>query len=251
VLGEDGCPVRFQCDELSDDDYESCVHKGKIYRNREHIQDVGPCDSCNCQVDEGSAYIECAEVDCPDWEPRNKSCYMGRKPDECCPVEMCPNEKESRKVCKYNGKEYKIGQYIQTSKPCKRCICTEEWTGENGPGCSEVDCLVGMYAPKIRKGCLPIYIENGCCLTEMYCDGLNGATSVTPADEDTDNYCQYRGRYYEKGSTAYLETDKYRCIECTCSTPPDFTCLRKTCPPKPRDDCIGVYGHCCPRYECP
>lgn len=73
------------------------------------------------------------------------------------------------KTCKYDGKEYKIGEYIQPKKPCRSCICTEKWTDEDGPGCSDVDCLAGIYAGKIRSGCIPIYFESKCCLSETYC----------------------------------------------------------------------------------
>lgn len=235
IVGDDGCPVKFVCEELSDEDMRTCVHSGKIYKNRDHIESAGPCNSCSCMDDGGSAYIECASVDCPDWVPKNKSCYMGFKPHECCPVEMCPDVKEKSKTCKYAGKEYKIGNYIQTSNPCRSCICTEKWTDENGPGCSEVDCLNGIYARKIRSGCIPIYRENSCCFNEMYCDNIKGLTPVTPTEEDDrDDYCFYRGMYYEKGSTAFLETDMHQCAVCKCSIPPDFTCLKQTCPLKQR-----------------
>ncbi|GBL86269.1 hypothetical protein AVEN_188177-1, partial [Araneus ventricosus] len=39
------------------------------------------------------------------------------------------------------------------------------------------------------------------------------------------NLCEYRGVYYEKGSTATLATKSG--VECKCVVPPDFTCLRK------------------------
>lgn len=65
------------------------MHKGKLYKVGEFIQDLGPCDNCRCMFNKGSAYIECDAVDCPDWETQNKSCYMGYKPNQCCPVEIC------------------------------------------------------------------------------------------------------------------------------------------------------------------
>lgn len=234
VIGSDGCPEKFRCNKLSDEDRKTCVHNGKTYKVGGAISDLGPCDSCRCEMKRhGRASIECAEVDCPDWEAKNKSCYMGYVLGQCCPQEMCPGDKELQKTCYHNGVHYKIGQYIETSNPCKSCICTEQWRNEDGPGCSPVDCLTGIYADQIRSGCLPIYREKGCCAVEMYCDSIYGVTPAFSVQEDED-LCYYQGQYYERGSVAYLKNDLQKCVTCKCTTPPDFTCIRKTCPMRPR-----------------
>ncbi|CAL1282355.1 unnamed protein product [Larinioides sclopetarius] len=144
--------------------------------------------------------------------------------EDGCPVRyQCPTEPEDvrlKKACNYNGSSYKIGQIILTEDPCKNCVCTE-----NGPHCKKVNCLTGIYAPQIREGCLPIYGEKGCCLSQMHCE-IEGAEPVSTGVENTDHLCEYRGVYYEKGATAALPTESG--VECKCVVPPDFTCLRKS-----------------------
>ncbi|CAL1282354.1 unnamed protein product [Larinioides sclopetarius] len=218
VAGEDGCPVRYQCPTEPEDVRLKCLHNNEWYRIGEKIRQ--DCESCTCKGDEvEGAYIDCAAMDCPDWEAKDKSCYMGYDPGACCPREMCHQSTE--KACNYNGSSYKIGQIILTEDPCKNCVCTE-----NGPHCKKVNCLTGIYAPQIREGCLPIYGEKGCCLSQMHCEEIEGAEPVSTGVENTDHLCEYRGVYYEKGATAALPTESG--VECKCVVPPDFTCLRKS-----------------------
>lgn len=73
------------------------------------------------------------------------------------------------KTCDYNGKQYKIGQIIQNENPCETCVCTEDWDGKQGSGCSKVNCLTGLYAQQIRQGCLPVYGKKTCCATGIHC----------------------------------------------------------------------------------
>ncbi|GFT23028.1 VWFC domain-containing protein [Nephila pilipes] len=218
VLGENGCPVRYRCKPVSDETRSKCLHNGKLYNKGERIDQE--CESCTCEGKalEG-AFIECAAVDCPDWEAQDKSCYMGYEPGACCPTEMCPSKTTEEKKCRYGEREYFIGRIIQTENPCNSCLCTKE-----GVECKKVNCLTGIHAPKIRKGCLPIYGENSCCVTEMYCGDVKGAKPIAPPAE-RDFVCHYHGVYYEQGSIVSPTT--YAGIECKCVVPPDFTCLRK------------------------
>ncbi|GFY63512.1 VWFC domain-containing protein [Trichonephila inaurata madagascariensis] len=217
VIGEDGCPIRYRCKPVSDETRSQCLHNGILYNKGQRIEEK--CETCWCEGNalEG-AFIECAAVDCPDWEAQDKSCYMGYEPDACCPTEMCPSKNNEKKTCGYGGKEYFKGQIIQSEDPCKSCLCTKD-----GVKCKKVNCLTGIHAQKIRKGCLPIYGEKSCCITEMYCGDVKGAKPVTSPLENTD-LCHYHGVYYEKGSIVY---PTFTGIECKCVVPPDFTCLRK------------------------
>ncbi|XP_035223207.1 kielin/chordin-like protein [Stegodyphus dumicola] len=223
ILGEQGCPIRFECPPLSDETNKTCFHNGKSYNDEEVIKDAGPCASCSCVVDSvNGGYIACWPVDCPMLETRKKHCYMGYKPGSCCPEEIC------HKTCEHNGITYELGEIIKTKDPCQRCICTIKWEGEYGYGCEKTKCLNGINAYKIRKGCLPIYEEDVCCMIDMHCDGIHGAEPVAFPKSNTDDLCRYRGRYYKRGSTAYLTEDLFKQIECRCEVPPDFKCIKKS-----------------------
>ncbi|KAG8191145.1 hypothetical protein JTE90_016658 [Oedothorax gibbosus] len=224
VLGEDGCPTRFQCEPLSNELRLKCLHNSKLYNLGELIDQK--CEHCTCRGDQlRGAEIECADTDCPDWEPKDKSCYMGYKLGACCPTEMCPSgDGDQQKTCNYNGKSYKIGQIIRTENPCESCVCSEDWTGSQGKGCSKVNCLTGLYASEIRRGCLPVYRKNTCCAIDIHCGSVQGSSPVTNPSKNTDELCHYQEKFYEKGSKVYPTKDSG--VECTCSVPPDFTCLR-------------------------
>ncbi|GIY38563.1 VWFC domain-containing protein [Caerostris extrusa] len=96
IKDENGCPERYQCQSVPENMLLKCLHEGKLYSIGEKIDEK--CESCTCQGNsiEGAS-IDCAAVDCPDWEAKDKDCYMGYEAGACCPTEMCPSEKNARK----------------------------------------------------------------------------------------------------------------------------------------------------------
>ena len=63
--------------------------------------------------------------------------------------------------------------------------------------------------------------------------------------------CYFEGQYYPLGHVLEAEG----CTNCTCKTPPDFTCIHISCPMLPNEynmHCEYEYkpGVCCPDYHC-
>ena len=65
---------------------------------------------------------------------------------------------EEALTCTYEGKEYIKGQEIPTKNPCKSCRCADGFAGLDGPGCSDVRCIINS-----RPGCVPVYTDGVCC----------------------------------------------------------------------------------------
>lgn len=132
--------------------------------------------------------IVCAESSCayPEFPQGKTGCRHILKPGECCPnaVEcgeslrgcrsrsgvdgpwlVCTDEEDHTPFkCSFEGKDYLEGDSIETGVPCKKCICTANFTGLNGPGCRDIHCLMD-----VRFNCVPIFTDGKCCPIDWRC----------------------------------------------------------------------------------
>ncbi|KAI9565498.1 hypothetical protein GHT06_009290 [Daphnia sinensis] len=186
--GKACCPTSFSCP----DDKSAkgvCHYGGNTYQLGQQVAAVSedqPCKTncfCVSSVEhQDGATIKCSDVECPVVDPPAKGkdgCELVTKPNTCCPSYHCHDHSSEEKevdICLLNGQEYTKGQAIPTGDPCKTCTCVEGFTGLNGPGCRETQCLIDN-----RVGCVPVYTDNVCCPTSYKCakDATTGAENTT------------------------------------------------------------------------
>ncbi|XP_018024000.1 uncharacterized protein LOC108679786 [Hyalella azteca] len=190
------------------------------------------------------AKIECSIVECPSlFSPPKPGCRNLFSIDECCEVDQeChpivpPSEVVSPEAnatirpadCVSEGLHYFLGDKILFgSAPCQYCVCTKEFTGAFGPGCTKVDC--GMeYRNRhyLRLGCIPLYLSASCCNVDWICPGspqiiLDADMKATGAETPSTH-----GKFGDLAGPVGSSLTTYDChISCTCATPPEFTCVR-------------------------
>ncbi|XP_035223212.1 uncharacterized protein LOC118195972 [Stegodyphus dumicola] len=225
VLGANGCPEKFRCGPVDEQFWYLCFHDGKFYYPGETYDNVGTCVSCPCQDDENGAFATCWPDFCHLVEVENDSCTLGYKPQGCCPENICLHyDLDTIKYCTHLDRIYKVGDVMKTRDPCKICVCSAEFDGEEG--CRDRNCFEPMFGYHIRNGCLPIFQETQCCFREMYCGEIYTRDPDVLIKSNIEDLCLYRGVYYERGAITYLSEDRNRETECLCTVPPDFTCVR-------------------------
>ncbi|EFX79782.1 hypothetical protein DAPPUDRAFT_304363 [Daphnia pulex] len=174
--GKACCPTSFSCPD--DKSAKGVCHYGGVtYQLGQKVPAVTedqPCKTncfCVSSVEhQDGATIKCSDVECPLVDPPangKEGCELVTKPNTCCPSYQCHDHSSEEKevdICLLNGKEFNRGQAIPTGDPCKTCTCVEGFTGLNGPGCRDTQCLIDN-----RIGCVPVYTENVCCPTSYKC----------------------------------------------------------------------------------
>ncbi|RWS13284.1 hypothetical protein B4U79_17372 [Dinothrombium tinctorium] len=179
----------------------------------------------------------------------------------------CPKQRHSSEGCSFFGKEYDVGDVLNSPNPCQPCMCGVDLNDSNRKKgkvhCTHVDCpeYFGNFHSKTPNGsnpsnCYLSYSHGQCCATKRVC----------PTDEEllTLKTCQYKNVTYKIGQEIYPDEDKFNgsnyplgytlktrnpCITCTCQVPPILTCIEKTCP---HQSCASVHeeGKCCPVNQC-
>jgi len=168
--GNSCCPTNFHCpvdgDARSAPKQPTCHYRGVAYSVGDSVsmatEDNACRRGCTCQINSerpDKASIACAVIDCPQ---APEGCDIPvYESDKCCPTYKCPDSDESSEealTCTYEGKEYIKGQEIPTKNPCKSCRCADGFAGLDGPGCSDVRCIINS-----RPGCVPVYTDGVCC----------------------------------------------------------------------------------------
>ncbi|GIX90423.1 uncharacterized protein CEXT_548651 [Caerostris extrusa] len=270
-LYEEGseCPVRFNCPKDVRLNDTACQFKGRLYAKGEDIDTGNPCQICSCQQDwdDKGVDIQCISVECPSVfaPPLNDSCRAVYEEGKCCSVRTdCDTEADEQKpvqTCEHGGKTYRLGEKIYPEEdPCLICRCTEEWTGILGNSCKVHDCALERDRKQLLKGCLPIYHEATCCPIEFFCgtpeEGFVNPVIPYVSQEDlkSNMTCVFKGAHYKVGDVLDFHHPT-SCVTCKCTTPPDLTCVHRSCPRPPNDDyenCHPSYnpGQCCPTYDC-
>ncbi|XP_035212740.1 kielin/chordin-like protein isoform X2 [Stegodyphus dumicola] len=264
VYEKDCCPVRFKCPQPEQIPSNVCKYNGHFYDIGTRILTSNPCEICDCEQNSENkrAAINCIPVECPTTfgKPLNHNCYEVYEKDKCCSTStICDEAMNRTETCKYRGKTYFFGQNIYSDEdPCKTCICSEEWAGINGPSCYNYGCIhLEEDLKQLQEGCIPIYHEATCCPIEIYCGRDFEPTTVplaSNADIKSGKSCEFQGFHYKLGQTLDINHPT-NCVTCTCSTPPDFTCIHRMCPGPPNGDYKNCYpsyspAECCPIYEC-
>ncbi|KAG8177278.1 hypothetical protein JTE90_026726 [Oedothorax gibbosus] len=268
------CPSRFSCPTaIPEEDPGVCTYKDNTFEIGKRIRTSNPCERCYCRQGwdkNAAAEIVCAGAECfGDMRPLNDSCYQVFEQDHCCSsgTQCVPDDVELKSgdavehpptTCEYGGRTYHPGQRIYPDEdPCLVCTCGEGWTGDvqTDPHCRRHECTLERKLKQLRSGCIPIYHEATCCPIELYCgENYHNTTTplATPEEIDAGKSCDFKGGHYSIGQVLDIAHPTH-CVTCRCSTPPDFTCVHKSCPRPSNPRCVSSYvpGSCCPKYDCP
>ncbi|KFM63129.1 hypothetical protein X975_27156, partial [Stegodyphus mimosarum] len=263
------CPIRFNCSTPEKTINNTvCKYKNHTYEIGEDIVTSNPCEICSCQQSyyNKGAEIDCIFVECPSdfGLPSDDNCYDVYEENRCCPTSKCITDEVTERTestCEYGGKTYRLGERIYPEEdPCMICTCTEDWSGVHGNSCRKHECMLQRKLRRLEQRCIPIYHEATCCPIEIYCgspeEGFRNTTIplANSTDIESGMSCEFKGSHYKLGQTLDINHPTH-CVTCTCSTPPDFTCIHKKCPGPPNGDyenCSPTYSstECCPTYEC-
>uniref|UniRef100_T1J3U9 BPTI/Kunitz inhibitor domain-containing protein n=1 Tax=Strigamia maritima TaxID=126957 RepID=T1J3U9_STRMM len=178
-------------------------------------------------------------------------------------VQEC-EDKYSAITCSYKSQTYNSGEVIEMPDECLSCTCNEKFNqGDKATHCKPLNCNIEEMDIKQEKGCLPIYEENKCCPVDWQCPpSLNtayrqGGEETRPTTTDPHSQCHYGGQSYPLHFE--LLTGYKGGINCTCLTPPAFTCTVPSCPepPSASDEMIRcnmvpnfLLTTVCPEYKC-
>uniref|UniRef100_T1JDP6 VWFC domain-containing protein n=1 Tax=Strigamia maritima TaxID=126957 RepID=T1JDP6_STRMM len=249
------CPVAFNCTAFDDNNGEDgCQFKGQFYKQGEVINTTNPCHKCRCAA---KGITSCTISECFT-EANLPNCIPLFVHSECCPMnQYClPLGKKSLEevadatVCKYEGKTYVEDQIIELKDhPCLTCICKKGFNGPDSPSCKKVECSFPGNNLKMKRGCVPVYMNSRCCSIDWICP---------PADDDVEEKaieggCRFGERHFPLGASLDLRDP---CTICNCTTPTDFTCIRTQCSGPPNGDFVNCrpipsrQAQCCHDFHC-
>ncbi|CAG2101134.1 unnamed protein product [Medioppia subpectinata] len=228
IKGGCECPDRYECPSgafvsapiirIADD----CLWKDQSYRSGDTFIDEEACRVCQCGTD--SQNVDCKPlVDCPDVSTLMNitQCFRYNK---CCPKLNCFANilwKSNTKVCKYKGREYRLGDRIETDDRCLSCVCDERWDDDRHVStCRPIECDLRTNK-QIRQGCTPVYDRNQCCPVDYTCPNRN--RHRIRGLESGSLMCEFEGRKYPLRSHLYSGN---KCHKCLCQIPPQFTCTQ-------------------------
>ncbi|GAB6022555.1 hypothetical protein CHUAL_006661 [Chamberlinius hualienensis] len=249
---ENCCPTHYNCSAfLAPHDEHSCSYKGKSYSQGDAIETTNPCHKCSCGPNPS---INCAITDCFQERP-DPSCVPLFDHNSCCPKSFkCVKEDEPAVgvTCKHDEKTFVEGQImIMKDNPCMQCICDSNFKGPGTGSCRKLECNFPGHGQRLRAGCIPVYFEGQCCYVDWHCPPPFDEEKVPEVNRA--ETCVFGGLTFKKGQRLELGDP---CVNCTCSTPPDLSCVRRRCPGPPADAdhsrCQPVprEGQCCPEFIC-
>ncbi|CAH1789615.1 unnamed protein product, partial [Owenia fusiformis] len=270
VCAECECTTEgVKCEDIVD--CGACVHEDKKYAIGDVFKGRDGCYSCKC-TEEG---IQCSEKDdcekqvCKlgdrkfkvgdiiETDNKNKVCYCKKTGIEC--------KLSFPKVCKYDGKFYKIGTKFDILEGCKTCQCLENaklvcskskcantepsWTTPRGPTSSPQCTNEWLKEGECRKlddgECRCCYngnVKDGPCYPwgppdptdEPIIDPIPSARP-TPKDPSQKGDCSYNAQGYKYGDRFLAEDGCNSCL-CTLNGP---VCSNINCTPQYKTNAVS------------
>jgi len=255
----DCCPTAFNCSTFeSNAGEEGCQFKGKSYKQGEVINTTNPCHKCRCAA---KGITSCTISECFT-EANLPNCIPLFVHSECCPKnQYClPLGKKAVEevgadvvTCKWDGKTYVEDQIIELKDhPCLTCICRKGFNGPASPSCKKVECSFPGNNLKMKRGCVPVYMESRCCSIDWICPPAE-EESEEMEEKPIEDGCKFGDRFFAPGTALDLRDP---CTTCNCTTPPDLTCIRTQCRGPPNGDFANCrpmparQAQCCPEFRC-
>jgi len=209
------CPSSWKWPEQKDG---ACYYKGNYYNHGEEFikKDENSETSCRCNVRKGNKRFICENANWTStWEEldMNYTCASG----------------------KYYG-----NQQFWPEDTCFRCKCKPGFNGELvQPFCERTTNDLGMqYQKEVCKQCTPYYHNYNanpkpalCSPSGFICDeDIYQVSPINVVQDPVDSNlaCKMDDKLYSKGTVlnvTFLSYNSKTNVNCTCSTPPLFTCV--------------------------
>ncbi|CAL4091237.1 unnamed protein product, partial [Meganyctiphanes norvegica] len=152
--------------------------------------------------------------------------------------------------CSWNNKTYEEGQYMDFDEDeyaCHTCTCQKNFTGPMGEGCKRIRC--GHSGINARSDCAWLYHKSSCCPFGSICDSDPKILSIPNTSTDSSDLTCTLGKFTRSVGES-LENEDCR-INCTCLTPPEFTCVEtRNCLPIVPEAEQCPYSRSCTNGEC-
>ncbi|XP_058830990.1 uncharacterized protein LOC131689721 [Topomyia yanbarensis] len=230
-----GCPISFDCLNLSNRRKDKCYLFGKTYNLLEDVPYkeissacIGQAKCVNFTTPE--AYFINAHNDCPEFfRYWGANCVLQYTVGECCSTgKVCDDDRNALEKCSLDGKTYLEGERMQIpGDPCRTCICSKDFDETNIM--SSEKCFVQKCSFEInnefKPEAAPVYRADMCCpwfwrspaATDKV---IKGAGTI----DDPKLQCNYGDLTLNVGDSLEPVTTANGVGTCSCSIPPLVHC---------------------------
>ncbi|XP_063698327.1 uncharacterized protein LOC134829248 [Culicoides brevitarsis] len=236
------CPVKYECPDFTARNKDKCHLNGQEFDVNSELPkaltDKLCVPYCHCvkHDPEAPAKLDCGHYDCPEYFSglSDPSCVLTYDLDGCCSSgQLCGKEAQEKAAkCYLEGKEYMEGQKMYAED--FSCVCTSSFDNStlvNNPNCKASACGFEMhYAPKLQKGCVPIYYANNqACPIDWKCPNAekDQVLKKSLSANDETEHCTFGSLKVAVGDEAATESKE---TTCKCVVPPFVECVRQKHP---------------------
>ncbi|XP_062554076.1 uncharacterized protein LOC134219373 [Armigeres subalbatus] len=233
-----GCPLSYNCKNLSNRQDGICHLHGKTYNIGEVVPSNETSPFCtirvNCDRDHGSnsttfiyTHIDCEEF----FHHREPDCILQYQPTSCCSTnKVCGENKTQLATCTIEDQSYYEGELMQIpDQPCKRCVCSADFKLaqiDDSKYCYEDECSFEIFdIEKLYGGAAPVYKNNTCCpWTWRMPNNTDQLEIRSNGLHKYEEKCIYGALTLEIGESLKTFNEDDNVISCTCAIPPLVHC---------------------------
>ncbi|XP_021708674.1 uncharacterized protein LOC5570374 [Aedes aegypti] len=235
---ETGCPLSYNCPNLSNRQDNQCHLNGKTYNIGETVpseETSSSCialASCNRIVENQPSKFIYAHIDCAEFfRPRKPGCVLQYKPASCCSSkEVCGKNKTRLVTCTIGETTFYEGERMQIpGKPCQTCICTADFNlaqTDSNEYCYEDKCSFEIFADeKLYGGAAPVFKQGFCCPWTWRMPKVTDKLALSSKVVDkSDQKCVYGSLTLEIGEFLEPINENGDVVNCKCAIPPLVHC---------------------------
>nr|XP_029712883.1 uncharacterized protein LOC115257437 [Aedes albopictus] len=234
-----GCPLSYNCTNLSSRQDDKCYLYGKTYDVGETVSPEETSSfcialvSCN-RINEYQlpkfiyAHIDCAEF----FRPRKPDCVLQYQPADCCSSkELCGNNRTQLATCTIGDQTFYEGERMQIpDKPCRTCICSADFNPaqtDDNKYCYENKCSFEIFADeKLYAGAAPVYKPDYCCPWTWRLPKDTDKLEANPKFAGKlDEKCIYGDLTLGIGQALEPINENGDVVNCKCAVPPLVHCI--------------------------
>ncbi|XP_053688337.1 uncharacterized protein LOC128737671 [Sabethes cyaneus] len=230
-----GCPVSYDCPNLTNRKSDACYLFGKVFAPNEKVPHSETASACianvNCVSDGTSkAHFIHTHEDCADFlKPRSELCVRQYKLGQCCSSgDVCGDDRKTLVQCNVSGQSYYEGERLAIpGNPCRNCICAAGFDEENLSNyehCIEDRCTFEVLG-KTDGGAIPVYKDGSCCPWDWRLPAATDKLVKSAiASSDSSLQCKYGEIIMHVGDSLEPITTLEGTYTCSCAIPPLAYC---------------------------